>query len=149
MRQRKWGMWVSEITDQNTGHRIWLGTFQSVAQAAWRHDIENVRLYGGDCGEIKSPLVTDEPTPELVTPPARGAQLTREDREAWERLEADHASEEYMANLRRNNPERAADETVEFARYEDFAPQWRRRRRQRPRLLRLRRLGGDDNDISC
>ncbi|KAM0822903.1 hypothetical protein ACQ4PT_071214 [Festuca glaucescens] len=37
---------------------------------------------------------------------------TREDREAWERLEVDRASEDYMANLRRNNPERVAEEAV-------------------------------------
>nr|XP_051220948.1 ethylene-responsive transcription factor ERF036-like [Lolium perenne] len=83
--QREWGTWVAEITDRNTGRRIWLGTFQSAAQALWRHDIENASLHGSKCGELNYPLDIAEPVPELVVPPHRGraAQLGREDRDAW------------------------------------------------------------------
>ena len=57
--------------------------------------------------ELNFSLGTDKPIPELVAPPARAraAQLAREDREASEHLEADRASKEYIANLRRANPE--------------------------------------------
>jgi hypothetical protein len=76
---------VAEITDRNTGRRIWVGTFQSAAQAAWRHDVENVRLHGINCGALNFPLGSDEPVPELVAPPHHGhaVQLARDDREAW------------------------------------------------------------------
>jgi hypothetical protein len=82
----------------------------------WRHDIENVRLHGGGCGELNFPLGTDEPIPELVAPPAPGhvVQLAWEDREAQERLEV------YMANLCCNNPERVAEEAADFTRYEEL-----------------------------
>ena len=77
------------------------------------------------------PIGTDDPIPELVPPPARGrhAQLAREAREAWECVEADRARHEYMANLRRENPERVAEEAAEFARY-----------------VALRRSGGGGDD---
>jgi hypothetical protein len=47
-------------------------------------------------------------------------QLAQEDHEAWEHLKADRASEEYMANLRRNNPNHVTEEVAEFARYEQL-----------------------------
>jgi hypothetical protein len=105
---------VSEITDRNPDWRIWLGTFQLAAQAAWRHDNENVRLHG--CGELNFPLGCAMPMPELFAPPSHGhvAELATDGREAWERLEAERASEEYMANLRRLNPKRVAEEAAAY-----------------------------------
>ena len=50
-------------------------------------------------------------------------------REARECVEADRARHEYMANLRRENPERVAEEAAEFARY-----------------VALRRSGGGGDD---
>jgi hypothetical protein len=48
-----------------------------------------------------------------VPPSRRGvAKLARDDRKAWEHLEAEHAGEEYMANLRPLNPEWVAEEAA-------------------------------------
>jgi hypothetical protein len=76
--------------------------FQPAAQAAWRHDVENVSLHDSDCGKLNFPLGSKDHVPELFAPPHHGreAQLVREDREAWERLEAERTGEEYMAILR-------------------------------------------------
>jgi hypothetical protein len=65
-----------------------------------RHDVENVRLHGSDYDELNFPLGFEEPVPELFASPHRSrvAQLVREDRDAWECLEAERAGEEYMAN---------------------------------------------------
>jgi hypothetical protein len=57
--------------------------------AAWRHDIENVRLAGSKCGELNFFLVSPaEPVSELIAPSHRGrvAQLAREDRGVWKLL---------------------------------------------------------------
>lgn len=106
---------MAEITDRNTGHRIWLGTFQSARQAAWAFDVENVRLHGGECGELNFPLLGSEVS-ELFPPPSRGraARIAREDREAQERLEAEAAGEAYMAELRQRYPERVAEEARKY-----------------------------------
>jgi hypothetical protein len=64
---------------------------------------------------------TAEPVSELVAPPHHGgtAQLAREDREAWECLEVERAGDEYMANLRRQNPERVAVEAAAYTMHEE------------------------------
>ncbi|CAM0874928.1 unnamed protein product [Alopecurus aequalis] len=48
VRQREWGSWVAEITDQKTHTRRWIGTYQSAIQAAYAYDRETRFLHGKD-----------------------------------------------------------------------------------------------------
>nr|GFC24729.1 dehydration responsive element binding protein [Tanacetum cinerariifolium] len=54
VRQRTWGKWVGEIREPNGGKRLWLGTFQSVVQAALAYD-EAARAMHGPSASLNLP----------------------------------------------------------------------------------------------
>lgn len=103
---------MSEITDRNTGKKVWVGSFQSAEQAARAYDVENVRLHGSECGELNFPLEVPGPVPELEPEGLRyvSARERREDREARERLEAERRDAAMAAMLAGYNPELVEEE---------------------------------------
>lgn len=104
---------MSEITDRNTGKKVWVGSFQSAEQAAMAYDIQNVRLHGSECGELNFPLEVPEPVPPELEPEGLryvSARERREDREARERLEAERRDAAMAAMLAGYNPELVEEE---------------------------------------
>ena len=114
VRQRRWGTWVAEITDRETHTRRWLGSFHTAELAAMEYDRWQVR-YHGAAARLNFPFGT---RPVHLVPPEPGvvsSAMAREDREAWERLEAEAADEAYMQELRRQHPELVEAERAIFA----------------------------------
>jgi len=104
---------VSEITDRNTGKKVWVGSFQSAEQAAMAYDIQNVRLHGSECGELNFPLGVPEAVPPELEPEGLryvSARERREDREARERLEAERRDAAMAAMLAGYNPDLVEEE---------------------------------------
>lgn len=100
MQHRPWGTWLSKITDRDTHRRIWIGYFQSVAQAAWAYDIQVMCLYGARV-RLNFPFGALMPDLAPIDPRVVSRHELRENREAYEHVEAEHDDEEYMAELRR------------------------------------------------
>lgn len=46
IRQRAWGRWSAEIRDPIKGARVWIGTFDTAAEAARAYDAEARRIHG-------------------------------------------------------------------------------------------------------
>ncbi|XP_048529782.1 ethylene-responsive transcription factor 1-like [Triticum urartu] len=46
IRQRAWGRWSAEIRDPFKGARVWIGTFDTAAEAARAYDAEARRIHG-------------------------------------------------------------------------------------------------------
>ena len=82
--------------------------------AAMEYDRWQVR-YHGAATRLSFPFGT---RPVHLVPPEPGvvsSSIAREDREAWERLEAKAADESYMQELRRQHPELMEAERAIFA----------------------------------
>ena len=93
VRQRRWGMWVTEITNRETHTRRWLGSFHMAELAAMEYDRWQVP-YHGAADRLNFPFGT---RPVGLVPPEPGLVISAMawvDREAWERFEA------YMQELR-------------------------------------------------
>lgn len=94
------GKWRSEIKDVDTDHRNWLGFFQSVELTGRAYDKKAVAQYGSRA-KINFPISSLEvPVFVDIDPQLVYCREVRESQEAHERLEAAHADEEYMAELR-------------------------------------------------
>ena len=114
VRQQRWGTWVTDIIDRENHTRRWLGSFHTAELAAMEYDRWPVR-YHGAAARLNFPFGTC--SVDLV-PTERGVvslTMAREDREAWERLEAEAADEAYMQELRRQHPELVEAERAIFA----------------------------------
>ena len=107
-------MWVTEITYQETHTRRWLSSFHTAELAAMEYDRWQVR-YHGAAARLNFPFGT---RPVDLVPPEPGvvsSAMVREDREAWERFEAEAVDEAYMQELRRQHPELVEEERMIFA----------------------------------
>ena len=93
-------MWVAKIIDREIHTRRWLGSFHTAELAAMEYDRRQV-CYHGAAARLNFPFGTR--LVDLV-PPGLGVvslAMSREDRETWERLEAEATDEAYMQELRR------------------------------------------------
>jgi hypothetical protein len=66
VRQRTWGKWVAEIREPNRGARLWLGTFNTSAEAALAYD-DAARKLSGPSAKLNLP---DNPSALKSEPPA-------------------------------------------------------------------------------
>ena len=107
-------MWVAEITDRENHTRRWLGSFHTAELAAMEYDRWKLRCHGA-VARLNFPFGT---RPVDLAPPEPGvvsSAMAREDREAWEGLEAEAADEAYIQGLRRQHPELMEAERAIFA----------------------------------
>ena len=114
VRQWRWGTWVTEITDRENHTRRWLSSFHTAELAPMEYDRWQVR-YHGTVARLNFPFGT---RPVHLVPPEPGvvsSAMAREDREAWERLEAKDADEAHMQELRRQHWELVEAERAIFA----------------------------------
>ena len=114
VRQRRWGTWVAEIRDRETHTRRWLGSFHTTELATMEYDRWQIR-YHDAAARLNLPFGT---RPVHLVPPDPGvvsSAMARQDREAWEHLEAEAADEAYMQELRRQHPELVEAERAIFA----------------------------------
>ena len=114
VRQRRWGTWVAEITDRETHTCRWLGSFHTVELAAMEYDRWQVR-YHGAAARLNFPSGSCPVHLVSLEPGVVSSAMAREDREAWERLEAKAADEAYMQELHRQHPELVEAERAIFA----------------------------------
>ena len=105
---------MAEIMDREIHTRRWLGSFHTAELAAMEYDRWQVH-YHGAAARLNFPF--DTRLVHLVPPEPRvvSSAMAREDREAWERLEAKAADEAYMQELCRQHPELVEAERAIFA----------------------------------
>ena len=113
VRQRRWGTWVAEITDRETQTRRWLDSFHTTELAAMEYDRWQV-CYHSAAARLNFPF--DTGPVHLILPELGVVSLAmaREDREAWERLEAEAADEAYFQELHQQHPELVEAERAIF-----------------------------------
>ncbi|KAH7290389.1 hypothetical protein KP509_30G046400 [Ceratopteris richardii] len=73
VRRRSWGSWVAEIRVPNSPDRLWLGSYQSIDQAARAYDVANLCFRGPSAGPLNLPdlLVPAEVSSALSLPAIR------------------------------------------------------------------------------
>ena len=79
VRQRRWGMWVAKITDQETHTRRWLGSFHTAELAAMEYDRWQVH-YHGAAARLNFPFGTRPVHLVPLVPGVVSSAMVREDR---------------------------------------------------------------------
>ncbi|XP_049395310.1 ethylene-responsive transcription factor CRF4-like [Solanum stenotomum] len=68
VRQRKWGKWVAEVYDPRTKGRVWLGTFNTVEEAALVYNKAAIAIRGVNAvTNIIKPTPRDLPPAEITS----------------------------------------------------------------------------------
>ncbi|KAH7290388.1 hypothetical protein KP509_30G046300 [Ceratopteris richardii] len=57
VRRRSWGSWVAEVRVPNSPNRLWLGSYQSIHQAARAYDVATLCLRGPSAGPLNLPTL--------------------------------------------------------------------------------------------